>query len=121
MRGPTNSSHRDYWDALELVFRQALTDPRLIASSALKDKWLVDWRVSVRREAIRVFEDVLATDGYDVNALALRRQETARWRFHYGLPLALNPQAAQAAKQQAAEKKAVKSRAAKATTTADLA
>jgi len=72
-----------YWQALEVTFRQMLTDTRLLGRAAARGHWASEWRDAVRTAATTSFEQALA--GFDADADALRRQERARRIFYSGL------------------------------------
>jgi len=70
----------DYWRQVELPFRDALFDSRLVAGVEQQIAWRADWQETVRRIAWTVLEAIL--DNYDTDAAALERQQAARGVFH---------------------------------------
>ncbi|MHB9130026.1 MAG: type I-E CRISPR-associated protein Cse1/CasA [Armatimonadota bacterium] len=72
---------RQYWQKLEIPFRHALMDQRLVAEEQVQQSWLAAWWETIERIARAELEAVL--DNYDTNAAALARQHAAR-RVFYG-------------------------------------
>ncbi len=75
-----SESRRRYWQGLELAFRAAILDPRLVGSLAEQAAWNGSWRETAISQAMEQFE--AAANSFDASADDLRRQQDARRRFY---------------------------------------